>query len=123
MKADAILFYTLLLYSVCCSIMFGVGIFNIDIYLTCIFLGCCLFLMYYVLRFFGKLLVKFANCLLDILCKLIEWIAPIVKDVYYIIMGFIMCHSRTGNACIIHISYRVALWRLFGSYKLGSCSF
>ena len=67
MKAEVLLFYIILLYFVCCSIIWGIGIFTLNQYLVYILMGCIMFLMYYVLRYIGKLLVKCAASLINLL--------------------------------------------------------
>lgn len=96
MKVEAILFYLLLLYIICCSIIFGIGVLNLDQYLVCVLIGCCIFLMYYVLRYIGTLLVKCASYLLDVLCKLFDWMAPFVKNVYYTILSILSAIVALG---------------------------
>ena len=113
MKADAILFYILLLYIVCCSIIWGIGIINLNQYLVCILVGCIMFLLFYVVRYIGKLLVKCADCLLDVLCKMYDWLTPIAKNVYYCILGIIYVIVGMGL---------VALLLYISGWLFGDCS-
>ena len=66
MKLEVILFFTLLLYIICCSIIGGIGIFTLNQYLVCILVGCIIFLMYYVVRYIGNLLGKSALSLYNL---------------------------------------------------------
>lgn len=113
MKMEAILFYILVLYIICCSIIGGIGIFNLNQYLVCILVGCIMFLMYYVLRYIGKLLIKCANYLLDVLFEMFEWFTPIVKNVYYCILGIIYVLVGLGL---------VALLLYISGWLFGDCS-
>ena len=61
MKAEVFMFYMLLLYLVLCSIFLGSGMFSLNQFLGCVLIGCCVFLLYYVFRYIGKLLAKCAN--------------------------------------------------------------
>ena len=65
-KVEVILFFTLLLHIICCSILWGVGIFNLNRYLVCILIGCIMFLMYYVLRYIWNLIAKCASSLYNL---------------------------------------------------------
>lgn len=58
MKAEVLMFYTLLLYLVICSIVLGVGVFSLNQYLGCVLIGCCIFLLYFVLCYIWILLAK-----------------------------------------------------------------
>jgi len=113
MKAEVILFFTLLLYIICCNIFWGIGIFYLNQYLVCILVGCIMFLMYYVVRYIGKLLVKCADYLLDVLCKMFDWFTPIAKNVYYCILGIIYVIVGLGL---------VALLLYISSWLFGDCS-
>lgn len=66
MKVEVILFFTLLLYFISCSISWGIGIFNLNRYLVCVLVGCIVFLMYYVVRYIGNLLRKCAASLYNL---------------------------------------------------------
>ena len=50
MKAEVLMFYILLLYLVICSIFLGVGLLSLNQYMGCVLIGCCVFLMYFVIR-------------------------------------------------------------------------
>ena len=113
MKTEAALFYIVLLCIVCCSIIWGIGIFNLNQYLISILVGCFTFLMYYVLQYIGKLLIRCADYLLDVLCKMFEWLMPIVKNVYYCILGIIYVIIGLGL---------VALLLYISGWIFGDCS-
>ena len=113
MKAEVLLFYILLLYIVCCSIIWGIGIFNLNQYLVYILVGCIMFLMYYVLRYIGKLLVKCADYLLDVLCNMFDRFTPIAKNVYYCILGIIYVILGLGF---------IALLLYVSGWLFGDCS-
>lgn len=113
MKTEVILFYMLLIYVVCCSIIWGIGIFSLNQYLGCILVGCIMFLMFYVVRYIGKLLVKCADCLFDVLCKMFDWLTPTAKNVYYCILSVIYVIVGLGL---------VALLLYFSGWFFGDCS-
>ena len=58
MKAEVIMFYILLLYLVICSIFWGAGVFSLNQFLGCVLIGCCVFLVYFVLRHIFKLVSR-----------------------------------------------------------------
>ena len=110
MKGEALLFYILIIYVVCCVILQLTEVFSMNQFLANVLVGCCMFLMYYVLRYIGKLLALVANFLLDLLCKLFEWLAPITKKVYNIVLVVLYIIVALG---LIALSLYVLSW-LFG---------
>ncbi len=56
-----------------------------------------MFLMYYVIRFLGKLVAKITNALLDAICKLIDFVTPFAKNIYYLLLGIICILFSLGG--------------------------
>ena len=113
MKGEAILFYIFLIYTVCCVLLLLFGVYSMNHFLGSVLVGCCLFLMYYVLRFIGKLLIFLADYLLDILCKIFEWLIPLQKVVYRAVLGILYVIVALGLAVL---SLYIISW------LLGDCS-
>lgn len=72
-----------------------------------------MFLMYYVIRFLGKLVAKITNALLDAICKLIDFVTPFAKNIYYLLLGIICILFSLGGLLFI-------LYILSGIF--GDCS-
>lgn len=113
MKGEALLFYILVIYIICCVILQQTEVFSINQFLTNVLVGCCMFLMYYVLRYIGKILELLANYLLDVLCKLSDWLIPIAKNVSNIVLVVLY---------VIAVLSIIALSLYIFNWLFGDCS-
>jgi len=113
MKGEALLFYILVIYIICCVILQQTEVFSINQFLTNVLVGCCMFLMYYVLRYIGKILELLVNYLLDVLCKLSDWLIPIAKNVSNIVLVVLY---------VIAVLSIIALSLYIFNWLFGDCS-
>lgn len=113
MKGEALLFYILVIYIICCIILQQTEVFSINQFLTNVLVGCCMFLMYYVLRYIGKILELLVNYLLDVLCKLSDWLIPIAKNVSNIVLVVLY---------VIAVLSIIALSLYIFNWLFGDCS-